>query len=275
MSKGTGMSGGGSERRAGAHGASEHGARTLRGALAVIPARLQSQRLPRKPLLRESGRYLFEHVYHRVAAAKQIERAILATDATEILEAARSVGVPAVLTDVRHASGTDRVIEVARAHSDHELVLNVQGDEPEIDPEHLDLLVEKLRAGASVATLATPIRSAEEMTDPAAVKVVLDLRGRALYFSRSPIPFARERGAGAHDRALRHVGVYAFRRATLLEFGAWPTSELERLEALEQLRLLEHGVAIEVALIDRAPRGIDTPADYARFLAELASPPVA
>ncbi len=246
-----------------------------RGALAVIPARLHSQRLPRKPLLRESGRYLFEHVYHRVAAAQRISRAILATDAPEILDAARAVGVPAVLTDVRHASGTDRVIEVARAHPEFELVLNVQGDEPEIDPDHLDLLVEKLRAGAAVATLATPIRSAEEMADPAAVKVVLDLRGRALYFSRSPIPYARERAAGAHDRALRHVGVYAFRRATLLEFGAWPTSELESLEALEQLRLLEHGVAIEVALIDRAPRGIDTPADYARFLAELASPPVA
>lgn len=242
-----------------------------RGALAVIPARLHSQRLPRKPLLRESGRYLFEHVYQRVVAARGIERALLATDAMEVLEAARSVGVPAVLTDTRHASGTDRVIEVAQALPEYEHVVNVQGDEPEIDPEHLDLLVERLCAGAAVATLATPVRSAEEMADPAAVKVVLDQRGKALYFSRAPIPFARERGAGAHESALRHVGVYAFRREALLAFGSWPPSALERLESLEQLRLLEHGVAIEVALIDRAPRGIDTPADYARFLHELAS----
>ena len=116
------------------------------------------------------------------------------------------------------------------------------------------------------------VASPEELADPAAVKLVTDLRGRALYFSRAPIPFGRDRGCGACESALRHVGVYAFRRQALLDFGSWPPSALERIEALEQLRLLEHGVAIDVALIDRAPRGIDTPADYARFLSELSSP---
>lgn len=237
------------------------------GALAVIPARLHSQRLPRKPLLRESGKYLFEHVYERVIAAQQIAQAVLATDAQEIFDAASAVGVPVVMTDPGHLSGTDRVIEVAAREREAEFILNVQGDEPEIDPEHLDLLVERLRRGAKVATLAAPIHSDEEMADPAAVKVVLDLAGRALYFSRAPIPHARDLGRGARALALRHVGVYAFRREALLAFGSWPASDLERVECLEQLRLLEHGVAIEVARIDRAPRGIDTPADYARFLA--------
>lgn len=234
--------------------------------LAVIPARLGSERLPRKPLLRDTGLYLFEHVFHRVRAARRIEAVLVATDAEEILVAAEEVGVPAVLTDARHPSGTDRILEVARNHPEFDLIVNVQGDEPEIDPAHLDRLVEELEAGAEVATLAAPIRSPAEMERSSVVKVVCDEGGRALYFSRSPIPFDRGAGAGAWRSGLRHVGVYAFRRETLLRFGSWPPAQLERTEALEQLRLLAHGVPIAVLPIERAPHGIDTPEDYAHFL---------
>jgi len=231
--------------------------------LAVIPARLDSTRLPRKALLRETGRYLFEHVAERASRARSLDAVVLATDAEEIVRAARSVGVEARLTSPAHPSGTDRVGEVAQAYPGARVVVNVQGDEPEVEPGDLDRLVEALEAsGADAATLATPFRDGEDPGLPDAVKVVRAADGRALYFSRAPVPFLRGRG-----ERLRHVGIYAFRREALEAFLALPPSPLEEAEGLEQLRWLEAGRRIEVVLTDSPARGIDTREDYDRFLA--------
>jgi 3-deoxy-manno-octulosonate cytidylyltransferase (CMP-KDO synthetase) len=233
--------------------------------LAVIPARLGSTRLPRKVLLRESGKYLFQHVVERVAAARCFDAVILATDAEEIAEAARSVGIESRMTSPDLASGTDRVRAVVGSIPTAEIILNVQGDEPELEPGDLARLVEALEKGREpVVTLATPLRAGEDPSDPNGVKVVASAEGRALYFSRAPIPYLR--GSG---RRLRHLGVYGFLREALEGFSAWPRSPLEEAEGLEQLRFLEHGIPVRVLLTDASPRGIDTRADYDRFLARL------
>lgn len=239
-------------------------------AVAVIPSRLGSTRLPEKALLRETGKYLFQHVWERVRGATRIARVIIATDHPRILDAARAVGAEAVLTSPDHPSGTDRVAEVARG-LDADCIVNVQGDEPQIDAADLDLLVDALaRPGdAAIATLATPFRSDDELRSASAVKVVVDDAGHALYFSRSVIPhFAQivAPAAGAPPQALKHRGVYAFRRAKLLELAALAPAPLERLERLEQLRWLAHGERIRVALTPRDGIGIDTPDDYRRFV---------
>ncbi|MCI0585455.1 MAG: 3-deoxy-manno-octulosonate cytidylyltransferase [Planctomycetes bacterium] len=233
--------------------------------LAVIPARLGSTRLPRKALLRESGKYLFQHVAERALAAGCFDAVILATDAEEIAAAARAVGVEARLTSPDLASGTDRVLAVAASIPAARIVVNLQGDEPEMEPRDLARLVEALETGEEpVVTLATPFRDGEDPTDPNAVKVVVSLEGEALYFSRAPIPFLR--GAG---RRLRHLGVYGFLREALEAFAGWPRSPLEEAEGLEQLRLLEHGIPLRVLTTDCSPRGIDTRADYDGFLGRL------
>lgn len=240
--------------------------------LVVIPARYSSTRLPAKPLLRETGKYLIQHVYERVAGSIGV-RVVVATDDTRIRDAVRSFGGDAVMTREDHPSGSDRVAEVAAA-TDADIVVNLQGDEPEFDPAHLDLLVRLLRDDpeAAVATLAAPLRDREAYLSPNVVKVVCDDRGRALYFSRSPIPFARDGEpdlAADPPFALQHVGVYAYRRAALLELAATPPHPLERAEKLEQLRALGIGRRIAVGVIPRAARGIDTPADYAAFVASV------
>lgn len=236
--------------------------------LAVIPSRLGSTRLPRKPLLRETGKYLFQHVYESVARARALDRVVLATDSEEIVSAARSCGVEVEMTRADHFCGTDRVAEVAARCPSAEIVVNVQGDEPDVRAEDVDLLVETLRAsGADAATLAAACPP-DRVHDNAAVKVVLDLRGRALYFSRSPIPYPRFPSAAPPGRChLLHAGLYAFRPATLAEFARLEPSPLERVEGLEQLRLLENGRSIAVGIMENVPRGIDTPADYQRFTA--------
>ena len=232
--------------------------------LAVIPSRLGSTRLPRKALLRESGSYLFEHVARRVAAARCFDAVLLATDAAEIADAARSVGVAVAMTSPAHASGTDRVFEAARSFPFAEIVVNVQGDEPEIEPGDLERLVGALERGGEVATLATPFGEGEDSSDPNATKVVVSGSGAALYFSRAPIPHLAREG-----QRLRHIGVYAFRARALFRFAALPPSPLEKAEGLEPLRLLEDGARIDVLLTDSSPRGIDTRADYDRFLRRL------
>jgi 3-deoxy-manno-octulosonate cytidylyltransferase (CMP-KDO synthetase) len=235
-------------------------------AVAVIPSRLGSTRLPEKALLRETGKYLIQHVWERVRAAKRIGRVIVATDHPRILDAAKSFGAEAVMTSPDHASGTDRVAEVARGLSD-DVVVNVQGDEPEIDPADLDLLVESMAGEreCAVATLGTPFVRDDELASPAAVKVVVDAAGRALYFSRSVIPNGARAGAQP-PQALKHRGVYAFRRAKLLELAALAPAALERIERLEQLRWLHHGERVRVAVTPRDGIGIDTPDDYRRFV---------
>jgi 3-deoxy-manno-octulosonate cytidylyltransferase (CMP-KDO synthetase) len=248
-------------------------------ALAVVPARLGSTRLPRKMLLRDSGRFLFEHTVLGVRRARTIERVVLATDSEEILAAARSVGIEALLTADTHASGTDRVCAafetlVATGQGPFDVVLNVQGDEPEIRGEVLDPLVSAFAdAEVELATLCTPLPDARAALDPAVVKVVLDRRGDALYFSRAPIPAApvptpapqaREADAPPYQR---HIGVYAFRPAALRRFCGLERGKLEVRESLEQLRWLEAGARIRVLVAAEGSVGIDTSEQYAQFLA--------
>jgi 3-deoxy-manno-octulosonate cytidylyltransferase (CMP-KDO synthetase) len=224
-------------------------------------------------LLRESGRYLFEHTVHGVRRARTIASVALATDSEEILAAARAVGVPALLTSPAHASGTDRVHEAlgileAQGQGPFDVVLNVQGDEPEIAGESLDPLIAAFAdAEVQVATLCTPLPDARVAHDPSVVKVVLDQHGDALYFSRAPIPgFAPGTREGEPAPYLRHVGVYAFRPAALRRFCALRRGPLEAREGLEQLRWLEAGLAIRVLVSAVGSVGIDTPENYAEFL---------
>jgi 3-deoxy-manno-octulosonate cytidylyltransferase (CMP-KDO synthetase) len=236
----------------------------------VIPARYASSRLPGKPLLRQTGKYLVQHVYEMARRAKRASDVIVATDDSRIVAAVESFGGKVVWTRRDHPSGTDRVAEVARG-LDADVIVNLQGDEPLIDPAHLDLLPEMLEQNpqAVMATLAVPLRSLEAWRDPNCVKVVCDHQGRALYFSRSPIPHVRD---GAPDFAreppafLQHLGVYAYRRDFLFELATLPPHPLEQLEKLEQLRVLALGLTLQVGVVAHEGIGVDTYADYERFV---------
>jgi 3-deoxy-manno-octulosonate cytidylyltransferase (CMP-KDO synthetase) len=237
----------------------------------VIPARYASTRLPGKPLLRETGKYLVQHVYERAAQARRADLVVVATDDPRIAAAVESFGGRVMLTRRDHPSGTDRVAEVA-ARLDAELVVNLQGDEPLIDPAALDRLAELLEAdrAAEMATLAVPLRSAEAWVGPNCVKVVTDAAGRALYFSRSPIPFVRDGKpdfAARPPRFLQHLGLYAYRRDFLLRLASLPPEPLEQMEKLEQLRVLAQGHTIKVGVVEHAGGGVDTYDDYRRFVA--------
>jgi 3-deoxy-manno-octulosonate cytidylyltransferase (CMP-KDO synthetase) len=233
----------------------------------VIPARYASSRLPAKPLLRETGKYLIQHVYER-ACESNADIAVVATDDARIFDAVKSFGGNVVMTRDDHVSGTDRVAEVAEK-LDADIIVNLQGDEPLIEPATLDLVARLLESdrGSMMATLAVPITSLEQWRDPNCVKVVCDEQGRALYFSRSPIPFVRD---GEPDfstgRFLQHLGLYAYRRDFLLKLAKLPPAPLEMTEKLEQLRVLALGHAIQVGVVPHAHRGVDTPADYRRFV---------
>jgi 3-deoxy-manno-octulosonate cytidylyltransferase (CMP-KDO synthetase) len=224
-------------------------------------------------LRRDTGAYLFEHTVRNAARASLLERVVLATDADEILAAARSVGIEALATSPDHPSGTDRVNEAyARLGVPYDVVVNVQGDEPELPPASLDLLIGAFADDAvEIATLCAPLETRAEALAPGVVKVVRDARGDALYFSRAAIPAgdhpARRAGAPAPAVALRHVGVYAFRPAALAAFCALPQGALEVAESLEQLRWLEAGRRMRVLAVARATAGIDTEQDYAAFVA--------
>jgi 3-deoxy-manno-octulosonate cytidylyltransferase (CMP-KDO synthetase) len=235
----------------------------------VIPARFASSRLPGKPLLRETGKYLIEHVHEQATKAKCASDVIVATDDERIFAAVREFGGRPVMTRDDHASGTDRVAEVA-AYLAADVVINVQGDEPQLDPAAIDLLAELMQDPTSdMATLAVPIASEEIYLSPNVVKVVCDDEGRALYFSRSPIPMVRDGTpdfAARPARFLQHLGIYAYRRHFLLKIAGTPPHPLEQSEKLEQLRVLGTGGTIAVGLVAHAHRGIDTPADYADFV---------
>lgn len=244
-------------------------------AAAVLPARLASTRLPRKMLLDDTGMPLIEHSARNVLASGLFERVAVATDSDEIRERLAAAGLEVVLTRADHESGTDRVLEAARGLGLEALdvLINVQGDEPEVAREDLATLIEAFRdPSVELATLCTPIERLEVLQSPQAVKVVRDARGDALYFSRAPIPGAGHGGPGAGRAnaaagALRHVGVYAFRPRALAEFCALPRGRLERAESLEQLRWLESGRRIRVLDATHAPLGIDTRAEYDAFVA--------
>jgi len=248
------------------------GARPALRSTTVIPARLASTRLPQKLLLSETGKPLLQHTYEAASRARKPAGLVVAADCEEIAAVVRGFGGRVELTSPDCASGTDRVAEIARKLPDDDVLVNVQGDEPEISAAAIDLAVEMLERDpqAVMSTLATPIRSKEQLHDPACVKVIFDRRGRAIYFSRAPIPFARNwedsllTAEPAHF--YQHIGLYAYRREFLLQLAALPRAAIERIENLEQLRVLDAGHSITVGVIDEPTIGIDTPEDYRAFV---------
>jgi 3-deoxy-manno-octulosonate cytidylyltransferase (CMP-KDO synthetase) len=244
----------------------------VRQVFGFIPARLASTRLARKLLLAETGRPLIQHTWESARQARSLVDVIVATDSTEIADVVRGFGGRCEMTR-EHPSGTDRIAEVVDcSFATAEIVVNIQGDEPEVDPQTLDLLVQLLaeHPAAQMSTLATPIRTSHVRDSSSCVKVVCAADGRALYFSRSLIPFCRDQDPdqllSAESPWLLHLGLYAYRREFLMRLTKLPVSRLEKLEKLEQLRALEAGAAIQVGVVERSAVGIDTAEDYARFV---------
>lgn len=254
--------------------------------VAIVPARLASTRLPGKALIDIAGKPMVCWVAERARLARNVDRVIVATDSQEIVDAVDSRGFEAVLTSTHHTSGTDRVAEVASQLPDAEIIVNVQGDEPLISPETIERAVDVMAAeiskqdGAGIVTTWEPIDSLEDLLNPDLVKVVLNEDEMAVYFSRSPMPYPRDAAKrhGSLEAALmneakvpalfklfrKHTGLYVYRRDVLLEFTKWPPSHLEQIEALEQLRALEHGVKIKVVEACATSTGVDTVEDLER-----------
>ena len=259
--------------------------------VAIIPARYGSTRLPGKALIEIAGKPMVCWVAERALAARNVDRVIVATDSEQIVDAAKARGIEAMLTSTEHASGTDRVAEVAAALPDAEIIVNVQGDEPMISPQTIEKAVEVMNAeirkssgGAGIVTTWEPIESHADLLDPDLVKVVVDEDDNAVYFSRAPIPYPRDavKRHGSPDVALleepellklfrKHTGLYVYRRDVLLEFTRWPPTQLEQIEALEQLRALAHGVGIKVIEACSTSIGVDTLVDLQRVEAELSA----
>ncbi|NIQ92482.1 MAG: 3-deoxy-manno-octulosonate cytidylyltransferase [Deltaproteobacteria bacterium] len=231
----------------------------------IIPARYDAKRLPGKPLALIQDRPMIQHVYERAARATSLQRLVVATDDSRIQQAVAGFDGEVLMTSADHKSGTDRVAEAARQLmlSDHAIVVNIQGDEPLLRTEMIDSLVDTLKAKADVdmATLAHPGTDSNDFHDPAVVKVVLDSEGRALYFSRAPIPALTE--ASSTPQYFKHLGFYGFRNGFLQEFTKLPPGVLERQEKLEQLRALEHGFRISVVITPHDSVSVDTPEDLA------------
>ena len=236
--------------------------------VAVIPARWASTRFPGKLLANKTGKPLIAHVYEKVCKATKLDRVIVATDDDRIADACRAVGAEFRMTRTDHASGSDRIAEVAE-NLEAEFIVNVQGDEPEIAVAHIDMAVNQLQEdkSADITSLSSLIKSKEELENPNVVKVVLDLQKHALYFTRWPVPYVRnskdEAGISQHRK---HVGLYVYRRQSLLKLSRLPLSPLERSESLEQLRALENGMVIALVDVEHAAEGIDTPEQYDRFV---------
>ncbi|MHB8519378.1 MAG: 3-deoxy-manno-octulosonate cytidylyltransferase [Limisphaerales bacterium] len=243
--------------------------------IGLIPARYASTRFPGKPLARIAGKPLLQHVVERCQSAKSLSEVIVATDDTRIWEVAQNF-CRVEMTRPEHPSGTDRIAEVAQRCA-CDAVVNIQGDEPLIDPAVIDAVAGAL-AAHEMSTAATPVKSAEDYDNANVVKVVVNAAGCALYFSRRTIPYVRDaaRGSVAEQLAafpfLKHLGIYGYRRETLLRLVKFPVSSLERAERLEQLRALENGIPIAVVMVNYDSVGVDAPADVARvekLLAEI------
>ena len=236
---------------------------------AIVPARWASTRFPGKPLVKLRGKPLVQHVWERANRAKSVGRVIVATDDMRIAEAAFDFGAEVALTSPKHPTGTDRLAEVAKKLKSAPIILNVQGDEPDIAPSTIDRLARALRENPELGmvTAANPITDTADIRNPNVVKVVTDLVGRALYFSRSAIPHDRDGRGGI--KYLRHQGIYGYRRRILLDFVKWKPTPLEQAEKLEQLRALEHGVAIGVIVVKKGSVGVDVPADVAKAVRAL------
>jgi len=231
----------------------------------VIPARYGSTRLPGKPLVSLAGKSMIQRVYERARMAHRVDRVIVATDDERIVKAVEKFGGEARMTRPDHRTGTERVAEVA-AHVEGGVFVNVQGDEPLLDPVAVDTAVAALleEPVASIATVATPIKTPADIMDPNVVKTVLDFDGNALYFSRAPIPWVRDTASKVQVRHLKHLGLYVFQRDALLEFPTLPQGDLERVEQLEQLRWMENGWKIRVAEVEHDAVSVDVPEDVAR-----------
>jgi len=238
-------------------------------AVAIIPARFASQRLPGKPLADINGKPMICHVRERASRARLISKVLVATDDQRIADAVEASGGQAVMTPGNLQSGTDRAAWVAGSLEDVELVVNIQGDEPLIPPEMIDQAVCPLLEDRTLAagTLVRKIENTEELLNPGVTKVVLDGNGFCLYFSRSPIPFGRDLAQTqwiTQNTYYRHIGLYVYRRSFLLHYASWARTPLEQAEKLEQLRILEHGERIKGVITDLDSIAVDTPADLER-----------
>jgi 3-deoxy-manno-octulosonate cytidylyltransferase (CMP-KDO synthetase) len=239
-------------------------------AVGIIPARWSSTRFTGKPLHLIAGKPLLRHVWERCRRAKKLDSVIIATDDMRIANAAFGWGAEVALTSLHHQSGTDRIAEVVRKAKQYALVINIQGDEPLLDPDLIDQMVKRLRSDRKIdiVTAGHPFENAAEASSPHQVKVIVDLHSNALYFSRYAIPFPRDRSASI--KYLRHQGIYGFRRSTLLQFVKWKPTPLERAESLEQLRALENGVKVHVLVTKHGSPGVDTLADAKALERKLA-----
>ncbi|HMH80678.1 MAG TPA: 3-deoxy-manno-octulosonate cytidylyltransferase [Candidatus Acidoferrum sp.] len=231
----------------------------------VIPARYGSTRLPGKPLVSLAGQPMIQRVYERAKQAKTAGRVIVATDDERIVKAVEGFGGEARMTRADHRTGTERIAEVA-AHSEGAIFVNVQGDEPLLDPVAVDTAVNSLleEPVAAISTVAVLIRTPADIMDPNVVKTVLDFEDNAIYFSRAPIPWVRDTGMKTHARHLKHLGLYVFQRDALLEYPTLPQGELERIEQLEQLRWMENGWKIRVAEVEHDAVSVDVAEDVKR-----------
>jgi 3-deoxy-manno-octulosonate cytidylyltransferase (CMP-KDO synthetase) len=260
--------------------------------VAVIPARYDATRLPGKPLADIAGRPMIEHVYRRAAAASGVDAVVVATDDERIAAAVRGFGGIAAMTSASHRTGTDRIAEVA-ARLSCDIVLNVQGDEPLIDPEMIEHAIAPLKSDRSVnmSTVCVEMSDRADYANPNVVKVVMDRAGDALYFSRAPIPHFRDSGLGIRDSGLgtrgsgsipnpesrtpnpvfKHIGLYGYRRTFLLTLATLPQTPLERSESLEQLRAMEHGYRIRTVITTHDSIGVDTPEDLERVRLHVAT----
>jgi len=236
-------------------------------AAVIIPARYASTRLPGKPLLDRTGKPLIVHVVEQAAKAKLAKSVIVATDDRRIAEGVKRHGHTAVMTRADHPNGSSRIAEVAAGlPKGFEIIVNVQGDEPEIEPEVIDRLIERLKINSElVATVVCPFAPSEDPANPNVVKVVVGRNGRCLYFSRSVIPHQRDRDYDS-PAYLKHLGIYAYRRHFLDLYTRMPPTPAEQAEQLEQLRILEHGHAIGAIAVEKAHQGIDTPEQYDAFV---------
>ena len=239
-------------------------------AVGIIPARWASTRFPGKPLHLIANKPLLRRVWERCRRAKKLDAVIIATDDIRIAKAAFDWGAEVAMTSPKHQSGTDRIAEVVRKARQFDLIINIQGDEPLLEPALLDRFVDELRSNRKIdiVTAAHPFESAAEASSPHQVKVIVDLHGNALYFSRYAIPFPRNRSLPI--RYLRHQGIYGFRRKSLLDFVRRKPTPLERAESLEQLRALENGVKVHVLVTNHGSPGVDTPADAKALEQKLA-----
>jgi len=230
----------------------------------IIPARYASTRLPGKPLIEVNGKSIIQWVYEKAKGSKLADKVIVATDDTRIFDEVKAFGGEVMMTSPHHNSGSDRIFEVMSANPEIEIAVNVQGDEPLITPESIDEAINALLSDktADISTLAREIDAEEEVSNPNVVKVVFDNNQNALYFSRSPIPYIRNKN---ESKTYAHIGLYAYRKEALTKMTNLPQSSLELTESLEQLRALQNGMKIKTQIVDYKPIGIDTPEDVEEF----------